>query len=100
MDFEPGMMGFGWFGHLIGVIVGALFCFFMVLVVIGLLFLFVRFLLVATTAAKIYVAKNSPARPVTPAAASTAPAATKPTTTPTTLAKPATKPRTTKPPTA
>ena len=56
--------GYGWGAfHFIGTIVGGLVTFFMVLVVAGLVFLLVRFLLVATTAAKIYVAKNSPAKP-------------------------------------
>ncbi len=46
----------------------------LVVVLAGLIFLLVRFLLVATTAAKIYVAKNAPATTVT-AATATPPAA-------------------------
>jgi predicted lipid-binding transport protein (Tim44 family) len=45
-------------------------------IIAGLIFLLVRFLLVATQAAQIYVAQNRPAEPVAPAAASPAPAAT------------------------
>jgi predicted lipid-binding transport protein (Tim44 family) len=108
MDYTPGIFGFGPFGHFIGAIVGGLLSLFLFLVVIGLLFLLVRFLLVATKAAHIYVAKNSPAAPpaATPRSGSAGPAyAPKPTTvvaptTPvaTTPPKPATKPRTPKPP--
>ncbi|MGV8897524.1 MAG: hypothetical protein ACOH10_09520 [Rhodoglobus sp.] len=66
--------GYGWGAfHFIGTLVGGLFAFFMVLVIAALIFLLVRFLLVATTAAKIYVAKNTPAKPVEPAAAEPAP---------------------------
>jgi hypothetical protein len=46
------------------------------IIVIGLLFVLVRFLLVATKAAEIYVAKNGPARPTvesTPTAPTTSP---------------------------
>ena len=93
MDFTPGIWGFGWFGHAIGAIVGALFSFFIFLLIIGLLFLFVRFLLVVTKAAHIYIAKNSPPRPVAPAAAATPP-------TTVTRPAPATKPRTPKTPPA
>ena len=90
------MYGNGFYGqHILALIATALGTLVLVVVAIGLIILLVRFLLVATTAAKIYVAKNSPARPVAtaPAAApttATAPTATKPTT--------ATKPRTPKAP--
>jgi len=50
-------------------------------IVVGLLVVLVRFLLVATKAAEIYVSKNSAAQPVTsttPAAATTAPVTTMP----------------------
>jgi cell division protein FtsN len=59
----PGMWGLGWFGHIVGAIVGGLVSLLVLLVVAGILFLLVRFLLVATTAARIYVAKNTPAAP-------------------------------------
>ncbi|MBX3098962.1 MAG: hypothetical protein KF761_05225 [Salinibacterium sp.] len=81
--------------HIVGLAASALGTLVLVIVAIGLIVLLVRFLLVATTAAKLYVAKNSPAQPTTaPVAAAPAPAAatTKPTTT--------TKPRTPKAPPA
>ena len=100
------MYGPGLFGqHILGLIATALGTLVLVVVAIGLIFLLVRFLLVATTAAKIYVAKNSPAKPVatTAAAAAPAPAASAaPTTTAPAATKPATatKPRTPKAPPA
>ena len=100
----------GGFGHFIGAVVGALFGFFVFLVIVGLLFLLVRFLLTATKAAHIYIAKNSPAAAprATPPASGSAGAAYAPRTTTvatpvtpvTPVVKPATKPRATKPPTA
>jgi predicted lipid-binding transport protein (Tim44 family) len=73
-------MGFGWgFGHgLMGVfvnIVGAFLWIICASVLIGVLFLLVRFLLVGTRAAQLYVAKHEPPRPVAPAAPPAAPAA-------------------------
>ena len=60
MNFDgPGP--FAPFAHFAMMIVGGLLWLFMLLVVIALIFLLVRFLLVATKAAQIYVAKNSPA---------------------------------------
>ena len=55
-DNYPGMV---WF------LLNGLVAFFIFLVVVGLVFLLVRFLLTATTAAKIYIAKNSPRTPPT-----------------------------------
>ncbi|CAN5220640.1 hypothetical protein BH11ACT4_BH11ACT4_02850 [soil metagenome] len=108
MGYGPGLLG--GFTHVIGALMGALFGFFIFLVVIGLVFLLVRFLLVATKAAHIYVAKNSPPPAPRPAAtvAPTGPAApttvrpsttTPRATTTSTAAKPPAKPRTPKPPT-
>jgi predicted lipid-binding transport protein (Tim44 family) len=101
----------GGFGHFFGALIGAVFGFFVFLVIVGLLFLLVRFLLAATKAAHIYIAKNSPATASRPAAhtgsagpayaprpPTVAPTATTPA--PVAPANPATKPRTTKPPTA
>jgi predicted lipid-binding transport protein (Tim44 family) len=66
MDFDDGFgRGFGWLIHWIGALVWGLGSFLLFLVVVGLIFLLVRFLLHATTAAKLYIAKNSP--PATPA---------------------------------
>jgi predicted lipid-binding transport protein (Tim44 family) len=94
----------GGFGHLLGAFVGALFGLFALLVVVGLVFLLVRFLLVATKAAHIYVAKNSPAAPARPATVTpttvAAPAAKSAVVTKPAAAKPAATPRTPKPPTA
>ncbi|MEP6480657.1 MAG: hypothetical protein ABJA94_01475 [Rhodoglobus sp.] len=100
---------FGGFTHLVTLIVGGLLSFFLFLVVVALLFLLVRFLLVGTRAAHLYIAKNSPAattpaaRPATTAAA-VAKAATAPAKPAAASAKPTTKatakPRTPKPPTA
>ena len=67
-------------------------------VIVGILVLLVRFLLVATRAAKLYVATHEPAKPVahTPAPATTSPAVVSdPVSEP--LAKPAAKPRTPRP---
>jgi hypothetical protein len=64
-------MGYGHGGLLWGIlgfiasVIGTLV---LLAVVAGVLFLLVRFLLVATKAAKIYVANNTPAAPVEPAA--------------------------------
>ena len=63
-------MGYG-LGHgfigVIGALVYALFALLVLVVVVGLIFLLVRFLLVATRAAQLYVAEHEPARPVAPA---------------------------------
>ena len=92
MDFDgPGRFGGGLFGVARWLIEGLLSVF-VLLVVIALVFILVRYLLIATTAAQLYVAKNSPPKapvvnaqpaPVAPAgpmapAAQAAPAATKP----------------------
>jgi predicted lipid-binding transport protein (Tim44 family) len=95
----------GGFGHFIGAIVGAVFGFFIFLVIVGLLFLLVRFLLASTRAAHIYIAKNSPAAAPRAAApsgsAGTTYAPHTTTVAPTPPAgKPATIPRTPKPPAA
>jgi predicted lipid-binding transport protein (Tim44 family) len=105
----PGM-GFGPFAHILMTILSGVAFLVSFAIVAGLLFLLVRFLLVATQAAQIYVAKNRPATPVAPtttAPAATAPASTKPATVapakPTTApapVKPATAPRTPKTPPA
>ena len=89
-------MGYGHAGLLWGVlgfIASVIGTIVLLAVIGGLVFLLVRFLLVATTAAKIYVAQNSPATPAEPAATvePTAPAPATP---------PATKPRTPKTPPA
>jgi predicted lipid-binding transport protein (Tim44 family) len=99
--------GFGAFGGIIESVVAGMFFLLCFAVVVGLLFVLVRFLLIATKAAEIYVAKNSTAQPVAPA--TTAPAATTPVTTTTAsttpiatapVTKPTPRTRTPKPPTA
>ena len=93
MNFDgPGP--FGPFAHFAMMIVGGLLWLFMLLVVIALIFLLVRFLLVATKAHQLYITLNSPP-PATPAATASA-AGTPATTAPAT--KPAPKPRSPKTP--
>lgn len=106
----PGMWGFGWFGHVVGTIIGGLLTLFVVLVIAGLVFLLVRFLIVATRAAQLYVDRHAPTTPASPTAsaapttttAATTKAAPAPATKPTPAAttKPAAKPRTPKTPPA
>jgi hypothetical protein len=115
--------GFGWgggFAQFIPLIFSGIFAVFLFLVAAGLLFLLVRFLLVGTRAAQLYVARHEPPRPVEPqpgpgagpspeaapsspvptATAPTAPAATTLAATKPAVAKPATTPRTRKIPPA
>ena len=98
MMFGPGMGFHGAFGFLAGLI-SVLFFLLCLAVVIGLIFLLVRFLLVGTRAAQLYVAQHEPAKPAATETIVTArPAAAPATTTaPATAAKPATttKPATT-----
>lgn len=63
MLFDGPGMGFGWLFHMLASIVGGLLCFFALLIVAALIFLFVRFLLVATRAAQLYVDEHSPKLP-------------------------------------
>ncbi len=79
----------GWFGHFFGIAVMGIFCLVAIVITIGLIFLLVRFLLVATTAAQLYVARNSPSEPQSATAVA---ATTKPTTTTTTTAPKTPKP--------
>jgi cytoskeletal protein RodZ len=65
------------FGHaapavfgILATLVSVLFFLVCLAVVVGLLFLLVRFLLVATKAAQLYVAEHEPAKPVEPTVAS------------------------------
>lgn len=77
MEFDgPGR--FGWpFGGIVRFLVDGLVSLFVLLVVIALLFILVRYLLVATKAAQIYVAKNSPP-PTPPVAVNPSPAPSAP----------------------
>ena len=77
MRIPHGPGGFGMLGGIFAdVLTGLIFiiCF---VIVVGLLVVLVRFLLVATKAAEIYVWKNAPAQPIAPAT----PAASETTTT-------------------
>ena len=64
------------------------------IIVVGLLVVLVRFLLVATKAAEIYVAKNGPAQPVAPATPAAEVSTTTTTATPTVKAPTTTRTRT------
>ena len=74
MRFPHGPGGFGMFGEIYAQIVSGLIFIICFVVVVGLLFVLIRFLLAATKAAEIYVAKNSPVEPAsTPVAPAPAP---------------------------
>ena len=60
----PGGPGFGFYSVVTDVVGGLLFIL-AVVVVVGLIVILVRFLLVATRAAEIYIAKNRPSEGVT-----------------------------------
>jgi predicted lipid-binding transport protein (Tim44 family) len=65
-----------------GLVVGGIFSLLALAVAIGLIFLLVRFLLIGTRAAQLYIAKNEPIRTIPPtqvASATTHPASTVPT---------------------
>lgn len=101
MDFDgPGP--FGPFAHFGMVVIGGLLWLFMLLVAIALIFLLVRYLLVATKAHQLYIAQNTPpaAAPTVsaPAATSAAPTVSAPAPKPAPTTKPAPKPRTPKTP--
>ena len=96
MRFPHGPGGFGMFGGIFADILAGLVFIICFIIVAGLLFVLVRFLLVATRAAEIYVARNGPAQsavattPEKPEASGTtptAPAAPAPATTRTRAAK-------------
>ncbi len=88
--YGPGFDGLP-FGHLIVTIIGGFVWLIALAITIAVLFLFIRFLLVATKAAQVYVARNAPVEPAAAKTASAAPAPTTPA---------ATKPRTPKAPPA
>lgn len=107
----PGIynMGAGALG-LVGLVVWGFFSLLALAVIVGLVFLLVRFLLVATRAAQLYVQKNEPAKtvappaptvlpvPSAPASATTPTTATTATAPTTTATAPTTKPHTPKTP--
>lgn len=107
MDFDgPRFDGFGPWWHIMTLVLGGFVWLLFIALMLAVLFFLIRFLLVATRAAQLYVNQHAPAEPArTPAAATarTTPAATK--TTPVTPADttapttPVTKPRTPRKPT-
>ena len=109
MDFDGprvDMWGGGWW-HIVTLVMGGFVWLLALALMLAVLFFLIRFLLVATRAAQLYVNQHAPAEPARPStpAATTAPAATTtPATTVTTPAetaatKPFTKPRTPRKPT-
>jgi hypothetical protein len=85
----PMMGSFGSGVHLIGIVFYAIFMLVVVAVSVGITIIVVRYLLITTKAAQIYIAKNSPAKGA-PAAGVASPKAATPAT--------PTKPRTPKTP--
>jgi predicted lipid-binding transport protein (Tim44 family) len=90
MIFPP-RPGFGGFTHIFALIIQGLFFLATLAIIVGVLFLLVRFLLIATRAARIYVDKNAPvavaetpAKPAASATSAAAPSAAAPSTTSTT----------------
>ena len=102
MDFDgPGIYAPWW--HVTTLILGGFVWLLGIALMLAVLFFLIRFLLVATKAAQLYVNQNAPAEPARPSKpAATAPAATASTTatTPSAATKPAAKPRTPRKPTA
>jgi hypothetical protein len=101
MGFPPHTPGFGFYTVANDVVAGLAFIIGFV-VVVGLIVLLVRFLLVATKAAELYIANNRPADPQVPTATATAtsaPPAT-PVVVPAAAAKPTPRTRSPKPPTS
>ncbi len=76
--FTPVMHGIPDLFGALGVVVSGLFFSLCLAVAVGLIFLLVRFLLVATHAAQIYVAKNEPVEPEAPVVPATTSPARKP----------------------
>jgi hypothetical protein len=99
MIFPPHPGGLGGLGHILMLFVEGFFFLLMLGIFVVVTFLLIRFLLVATKAARLYVDKNEPTTPTARATAVTpaAPAAASPSTTTT---KPAPRARTPKPPSA
>jgi uncharacterized membrane protein len=88
MRIPHGPYGFGLAGGIFADILAGLMFIICFIVVVGLLFVLVRFLLVATKAAEIYVARNGDSPP---AVAESPAVATSPTTVPTATRSRATK---------
>ena len=94
MQIPHGPGGFGLIGGIFADVLAGLVFIICFIIVVGLLVVLVRFLLVATKAAEIYVSKNGPVQPVAPATPATTATTTQATTVPAATA-PATKSPTT-----
>ena len=90
MDFDgPRFDGFGPWWHIMTLVLGGFVWLLFIALMLAVLFFLIRFLLVATRAAQLYVNRHAPAEPARTPAATTAPAAT--TTTTDSAAKPRTR---------
>ena len=103
MDFDGprvDMWGGGWW-HILTFVIGGFIWLLAIALMLAVLFFLIRFLLVATRAAQLYVNQHAPAEPARPStsAATTTPAAATTVATPTAATKPVTKPRTPRKPT-
>lgn len=103
MDFDGPEIGYAPWWHITTLILGGFVWLLGIALMLAVLFFLIRFLLVATRAAQLYVNQHAPAEAARPTEA--APAATPATTsttaaTPTAATKPAPKPRTPRKPTA
>ena len=79
MDFDrPRFDGFGHWWHIMTLVLGGFVWLLFIALMLAVLFFLIRFLLVATRAAQLYVNEHAPAEPARPTrpAATTAPAAT------------------------
>ena len=104
MDFDgPGFGPWGNWWHALNLVIAGFAWLLFLALILAVLFFLIRFLIVATRAAQLYVNQHAPAEPARPStpAATTAPAATAAPapTTQTAATKPVTKPRTPRNPT-
>jgi hypothetical protein len=77
MDFDgPRFDGFGPWWHVLTFILGGFVWLLFIALMLAVLFFLIRFLLVATRAAQLYVNRHAPAEPPRTPAATEAPAAT------------------------
>jgi hypothetical protein len=69
--------GYGWLAHLAGAIVYGIFALLSLAIVVALVFFFVRFLLIGTRAAQLYIDLNGPPKPAKSGPRASAPAPTR-----------------------
>ena len=106
MDYDgPGFgpWGGGWW-HALTLVIGGFIWLLAIALALAVIFFLIRFLLVATRAAQLYVNQHAPAEPARPTTPEAAPAAAPaapatPAATTTAATKPVTKPRTPRKPT-